>query len=103
MVWKGMGNGSIMTLMPIAKYTAQLAEKIQLTDTYIFLQFELLEPHRIEFTAGQYILLDVPTSPQKRQYSIVSAPRLDHAVQLLVEIIPGGVASIYLSNLPIGG
>lgn len=88
--------------MPIATYTAKLSEKVSLTNEFIFLHLELVEPHRIEFEAGQYLLLDVPGAGQKRQYSLVSAPRLDHAVQLLVEIIPNGAASGYLSHLNAG-
>lgn len=88
--------------MAISKYTAQLAEKVTLTKDFLFLQLELIEPHRIEFVAGQYILLEVPTTPQKRQYSITSAPRLEHAIQLLVELIPGGQASGYFAGMKVG-
>lgn len=88
--------------MAIAKFTAQLSEKVTFDENFLFLQFELLDPHRIEFQAGQYILLEIPTTPQKRQYSITSAPRLDHAIQLLVEMVPGGQASSYLFNLEVG-
>ncbi|PWU23485.1 hypothetical protein C5B42_02935 [Candidatus Cerribacteria bacterium 'Amazon FNV 2010 28 9'] len=88
--------------MAISQYTARLSEKTQLNETYIFLRFELLSPDRIDFSAGQYLLLNTPTTPQKRQYSIVSAPRLDHAIELLVEVIPNGQASGYLNSLAIG-
>lgn len=88
--------------MPIAKYTSKLSEKVLLNRNFRFLQLELLEPHRIEFAAGQYILLEIPTSARKRQYSITSAPRLDHAIQLLVEIVENGQASDYLEKIPIG-
>jgi NAD(P)H-flavin reductase len=88
--------------MPIAKYTSKLSEKVTLNPKFRFLQLELQEPHRIEFNAGQYILLEIPTSARKRQYSITSAPRLDHAIQLLVEIVENGQASEYLEQIPIG-
>ncbi len=91
-----------MAPMAIAKFTAQLSEKVSLGQNFLFLQFELLDPHRIEFLAGQYILLELPTSPKKRQYSITSAPRLDHAIQLLVEVIPNGQASQYFSTIKAG-
>lgn len=92
----------IMTLMPISKFSAQLSEKVLFTDKFAFFQFELLEPHRIEFQAGQYILLELPGTAQKRQYSIISAPRMEHAIQLLVEFIPNGVASTYYAGMNVG-
>lgn len=89
--------------MPIALYKAKLAEKKQIGLKFISLRFELIEPTtKISFSAGQYILLNCPTTPQKRQYSIASAPRLDHAIELLVEIIPDGKASGYLNSLSEG-
>lgn len=88
--------------MAIAKYTAQLSEKISLGTNFLFLQIELLEPHRLEFVAGQYVLLEIPASPKKRAYSIASAPRMDHAIQLLIEVVPGGQASSYITDLKIG-
>ncbi len=88
--------------MPVALYKAKLSEKEIVGGKFMFLKFELLEPNKITFTAGQYILLNSPTTPQKRQYSIASAPRLEHAIELLVEIIPEGKASGYLNSLALG-
>ncbi len=89
--------------MPIALYKAKLSEKEMVGGKFMFLKFELLTPTHVQFTAGQYILLNTPGVAQKRQYSIASAPRLDHAIELLVEIIPNGVASGYLNSVPLGG
>ncbi len=88
--------------MPISQYTAKLSDRITIGGKFIHLHLELLSPNKITFTAGQYLLLNCPTTPQKRQYSIVSAPRLDHAIELLVEVIPNGQASGYLNNLALG-
>ncbi len=88
--------------MPIAKYTARLSEKIAFNEKFFFLKFELITPNTISFTAGQYILVDCPLTPQKRQYSIASAPRLSHAIELLIERIPSGVVSGYLTDLSVG-
>lgn len=88
--------------MPVSLYTSRLAEKTLLGEKYLFLKLELIEPNKISFDAGQYILLNAPTTPQKKQYSIASAPRLDHAIELLVEILPNGVASGYLNSLSPG-
>lgn len=88
--------------MPIAQFRSKLSEITKLSDKFYFLHLELTEPDRIEFKAGQYLLLNCPLTPQKRQYSIVSAPRLDHGVELLIEQIPNGVASGYLTSLKPG-
>ncbi len=88
--------------MAVALYKAKLSEKTLLGGKFMFLKLELFEPNKIVFEAGQYLLLNTPSTPQKRQYSIVSAPRLDHAIELLVEIIPNGVASGYLNSLSPG-
>ncbi len=88
--------------MPITLFKAKLSEKTLVGGKFIFLKLELVEPTKITFTAGQYILLNTPITPQKRQYSIVSAPRLDHAIELLVELIPDGKASGYLNSLDPG-
>lgn len=89
--------------MPIAQFNAKLSEKQSLGNgKFIFCKLELVEPNKIEFAAGQYILLNTPITPQKRQYSIVSAPRLSHAIELLVELIPDGKASGYLNSLSEG-
>lgn len=85
--------------MAVQLFNARLADSQRVGGDYLFLKLELIQPHRIEFTAGQYILLNTPNTAQKRQYSIVSAPRLDHAIELLVEVIPSGVASSYLASL----
>lgn len=89
--------------MPVALYKAKLSEKQIVGEKFMFLKLELLTPTHITFTAGQYILLNTPGIAQKRQYSIASAPRLEHAIELLVEIIPNGIASGYLNTVPIGG
>lgn len=88
--------------MPLARYTSKVASKDQLTETFVSLKLELTEPHTITFQAGQYVLLDCPGIPQKRAYSIASAPRLDHAIELLIELIPGGQTSGHIEKLVVG-
>lgn len=85
--------------MPIAPYKAKLSERTLVGEKFQFFKFELTEPNKITFDAGQYLLVNCPLTPQKRQYSIASAPRLDHAIELLVEIIPNGVVSGYFNSL----
>lgn len=91
-----------MTCMPLQPYTAKLAEKKLLNSKYCLFDFEVTQPHLIEFKAGQYIILAVPRSDALRQYSIASEPENNHSFQLLVNLGPGGEGSQYLSQLKYG-
>ncbi len=83
-------------------YRARLAEKTQFNDKFCFFHFELVEPNKIKFQAGQYLQLTVPGNAQKKSYSISSSPQLDHAVEILVDITPQGAGTKYLTTLESG-
>ena len=88
--------------MPIQNFTARVADSTLLTDKFHYLHLELIEPKRIVFTAGQYILLSVPGTEQKKSYSIASSPEMDHAIELLIDMSPLGVGTTYINNLKLG-
>lgn len=88
--------------MQLTTYTARLAEKHVFNPRYAWLNFELVAPPRIEFQAGQYIILNLPDGSNKRQYSICSDQNKQHAIELLVDIKPEGVGSQYLAALDFG-
>lgn len=88
--------------MPLQSYTAILSERKILTPTFQQLRFELKSPSRLEFQAGQYLLLTVPTTPQRKSYSIASMPQTDHAFELLVDLAPHGHGTQYLESLQAG-
>lgn len=84
-------------------FKAKVAEHQLLSGSFQYLHLELLTPHRIEFLAGQYVILTVdPAKGIRRDYSIASPPSMDHAIDLLVDIKPGGEGSRYLGNLKPG-
>jgi len=62
-----------------------------------------MEPKEIVFKAGQYLMLKVPSNkgPVSRLYSIASSIAEKNSFELIVQIIPGGLASSYLSNLKV--
>ena len=91
-----------MITMAAQWFRARVAEHTLLASKFQFLHLELIEPHRIEFTAGQYIMLKVPGLIGLRQYSIASPPSMGHAVDLLVDMSPQGLGSKYLQNLKLG-
>jgi len=89
-------------------FQAKVAEHVELNKKYHSLRLELVDPHQLEFTAGQYISVAIgggdPASAGqvRRAYSIVSSPSTKHAVDLLVDIEPGGKGSTYMKNLKPG-
>jgi ferredoxin-NADP reductase len=72
------------------------------THTYLLIKFELIEPDRIHFFAGQYVSLKVTEKGDRRSYSIVTTPDDDHGFQLVAEIIPNGLGSEFLKHLKPG-
>lgn len=88
--------------MGLAQYKAKVAEKKVFNNKYCLVHLELLNPHRIEFVAGQHVKLTLPESGEKRNYSIASIPEMDHAVELLVDVGPGGLGSSFLSEAEFG-
>jgi len=79
------------------QFKGKVSEHVLINEKFQYLHIELLEPHRIEFKAGQYISLDV--GGERRSYSIASAPQMNHAVEICVDVTPEGKGSTYLKNL----
>lgn len=82
-------------------YKTLLSKKSQLnSNTYLY-HFDLLEPKEINFRAGQYLMLKVPSDkgPVSRLYSIASPNIIRNSFDLIIGIIPGGLASNYLFSL----
>lgn len=91
-----------MTFMPIAQqYLGKVAEHTELNAKYHLLEIELVQPGTIEFLAGQYISIDVGDGV-RRSYSIASAPAKNYALDLCVDITPGGKGTTYLKSLKPG-
>lgn len=88
--------------MSVQRFRAKTAEVEHIGEKYIHLTFELLEPNKIEFIAGQYILLEAPGTQQKKSYSITSNPVEDHKIELLVDTTPQGLGTKYLMSLKPG-
>ena len=85
------------------KYKAKVSSHELLAGSFQYLHLELVNPDRIEFKAGQYIIFNIdPSRGLCRNYSIASQPTMDHAVELLVDIKPGGPGSEFLKNLQAG-
>jgi len=69
------------------------------------ISFNYLQPKKIIFKAGHFILVKVDDgqSPSiKRAYSIASNPSITDGLALCIKIVPGGRGSTYLFNLKPG-
>jgi Na+-transporting NADH:ubiquinone oxidoreductase subunit F len=80
-------------------FKTQLTNKTKLTDDVYLLNFKLLEPTKVEFQPGQYMMLLCPQKDSyalRRMYSIASHPSKFDSFDLIVEIVPNGVASTYV-------
>jgi NAD(P)H-flavin reductase len=84
-------------------YKTILSKKSQLNSTTYLYHFDLLEPKEIKFSAGQYLMIKIPTDKGmvSRLYSIASSSSEKNSFELIVQIIPGGLASNYLSNFKV--
>jgi len=85
-------------------FRAKLAEKYSLSENqkFVYFRFELIKPHEIEFEAGQYVSIKVSDKGERRSYSIASTPDIKHAIELVVDISPGGIGTKFLGNLKLG-
>ncbi len=108
----------------IHTFTATITQKNQLTANAWQFIFALPPDLEFSFVAGQYVLLRVPkdfvskfqeTWPKERplrgvlgeggavrQYSIASTSLVTGQIELLVQLIPDGLASTYLDGLKVG-
>ncbi len=88
--------------MGLVKYIAKVRSHELLSGKFQYVDFELIKPTRLEFQAGQYLMMHVPAVDQRKSYSIASAPAQNHSVEILVDISPGGEGSLFLASLAPG-
>lgn len=86
-------------------YNATLLKKQQMNnDTFVF-SFSRPENADWTFKAGQYMILHIPQlegMAARRLYSIASAPHETDTLDLLIQLVPGGIAGNYLSKMNVG-
>ena len=90
--------------MPPISYRATVERIDILSYNVRGFRFKLVDPPKIEFQAGQFIIVNVPKdgSVVKRAYSIASPPHDPMAVELCVQHVEEGVASTYFWKLKEG-
>jgi Na+-transporting NADH:ubiquinone oxidoreductase subunit F len=88
-------------LLNVRRFQARVARSTSLTGDIRQIDFELAEADRLQHHPGQYIQVQVPSpdGPVFRAYSISSPNTESRILQLLVRLIPGGIASDWLHRL----
>ncbi|HUS45899.1 MAG TPA: FAD-binding oxidoreductase [Phycisphaerae bacterium] len=91
-------------ILNVQLYSAEVEHTRDLTYDTKEIRLRLLEPPAIEHRPGQYIQIQAPSpqGPVWRAYSISSPVYEPNAVELVVRLVPGGIASTYLHNLKEG-
>lgn len=88
-------------LFSVKKFASTVASIRDLTYDIKEVLFKLDEPKAIEFVAGQYVQIVVPPygdikESVQRAYSMSSRPMDDGQVELLVRLVPGGIATTWV-------
>ena len=91
-------------LLSVKEYRARVTSIVNLTHDIKEINLDLLEPTEVKHRPGQYVQVRAPgpDGPVYRAYSISSPIYVNDKIQLLVRLVPGGIASTYLYNLKEG-
>lgn len=92
-----------MLNLPVPQqYTAKLAEKTVYNPKFERYAFELVEPNKLEFAAGQYVSFAINAEGHRRSWSICSSPEVDHGFEILIDPAPMGIGTKFLQALKPG-
>lgn len=88
----------------LTQYKTTLSDKKLLAESVYLFKFKLIEPTNIDFIPGQYLMLRVPKDGGyiSRLYSVASPASQKDSFELLIELIPNGLASCFIDKLKIG-
>ncbi|MBM7558337.1 NADH:ubiquinone reductase (Na(+)-transporting) subunit F [Marinitoga litoralis] len=90
-------------LFNVKKYKTRIEKITDVTHDIKEVRFKLLEPTEVNFKAGQYMQIVIPPydkikEPTQRAYSISSVPSQKDSFELLIRLVPGGIATTYVHN-----
>ena len=88
-------------LFNIKQYQTRVVSLKDLTHDIKEVTLQLIQPDRIDFTAGQFIQFEVPeyeltAEPVYRAYSISSAPSRKDIVELEIRYVPDGICTTFV-------
>jgi len=84
--------------LPVHDYQGTVSRIVQLTPTIKGVWIQLDAGSHITFQAGQYINLVIPGDPQRRAFSIASAPASGGEIELNIRRVPGGRATGWIHD-----
>lgn len=95
------GYNALMEFSKPRAMLAQVSDKyfVSENERFLYVKYELLQPDRIAYQAGQYLSFKINENGERRSYSIVSTPDSDHGFHILAEILEEGKGSEFLKNL----
>lgn len=91
-----------------APITAALVAREPIAAGIAQLSFALREPPRLQFQAGQFVSIAIPSAASdeaplpRRSYSIASQSDAGELLRFIIRVIPDGKASEFLMTLPLG-
>ena len=90
--------------MPPTQYRAIVEQIDSLSYNVRGFRFKLADPLKMDFKAGQFIIMNVPKdgSVVKRAYSVASPPHEPTTFELCIQHLEGGIASTYFWKLKEG-
>jgi Na+-transporting NADH:ubiquinone oxidoreductase subunit F len=91
-------------LLNVKEFQTRVADVQELTYDMREVTLDLIEPQTIKQRPGQYIqiLAPGPDGDVFRAYSISSPSQVTDKVQIVVRLVPGGIASTYIHGLQVG-
>jgi len=91
-------------LLNVMMFASRVQTTVNLTRDIKQIRLSLVDPPEISHRPGQYVQVQAPSQdgPVFRAYSISSPVYKPDAVELVVKLVQGGIASTYLHNLAPG-
>jgi len=86
-------------LLGTKEYRATVEACERLTHDTKRITLRLDQPDAISFKPGQYVQFKIPGTEEFRAYSIASPPSSEHAIDLVVRVVPGGLCSTYIHEV----
>lgn len=91
-------------LLNVKLFSATVESTRSVTYDIKEIRLALNDPPEITHSPGQYVQVQAPSpeGPVFRAYSISSSVHEPRTVELVVRLVPGGIASTYLHNVQVG-
>ncbi len=90
-------------LLEAQEYVGEVVKVETLTYDIKLIRFKLIEPNKMEFKPGQYAQLKVPGLDVIRAYSIASDPKDTQNIELIVRLVPKGLATTFVHRAMLTG